>query len=553
MPRLAVIDPELCNPGKCQLECIRDCPVNRTRKPCIQLTEDKSIAVISEELCTGCGICPKVCPFHAITIVNTVAPVEEKLAYRYGENLFSLYGLALPKKGVLAIVGENGCGKTTNVKLITGQLEPQNFYSKEVKTYFAEQDFEKIATKPQELSGKVSGRVGELLTQINEAGRLEKLDPLLDLRSLYEREFSQLSGGELQRVVVAAVLLRDKGTFILDEPLAFLDYAYRIRLAEYLKSEFSDKQVLVVDHDLSLLSHFCSAAYISFGVPGAYGIISQPYSVDRAINMFLDGYIEPENVRFRPPIKYETYPPEAKTSPSYQIPPLTVEKGAFRLTNPSNVQLYAGEVVGIAGPNGTGKSTLCTALAQEFGPAASLKQQILSRSDELAGQVISAARQTVWGEAYVRAMGLWSVEFRKLASLSLGELQKVEVLRSLSQENASLYLLDEPTTALDSPGRIRLSKLLREKAQSESSVVLVVDHDLEFLYNSVDRLVVFEGEPSVSGIVAGAFAKAEGIARLLSQFDLSYRSEPATRRLKLNKRGSVKDRQLKESGSFVER
>jgi ATP-binding cassette subfamily E protein 1 len=553
MPRLAVVDPELCNPGKCQLECIRDCPVNRTRKPCIELTEDKSIAVISEELCTGCGICPKVCPFHAITIVNTVAPVEEKLAYRYGENLFSLYGLALPKRGVVAIVGENGCGKTTNVKLITGQLEPQNYYSKEVKTYFAEQDFEKIATKPQELSGNVKGKVGELLRQINEAGRLDKLNSILDLQQLYEREFSQLSGGELQRVVVAAVLLRDKQTFILDEPLAYLDYAYRIRLAEYLKSEFSQMQVLVVDHDLSLLSHFCSAAYISFGVPGAYGIISQPYSVDRAINMFLDGFIEPENVRFRQSIKYETYPPEAKFAPSFQIPPLEVKRGAFKLTNPQPVQLFAGEVVGIAGPNGTGKSSLCAELEKEFNSAASLKVQILPRSAELAGQVITDARQTVWGESYVRGMGLGNVEFRKLDSLSLGELQKVEILRCLSKEDASLYLLDEPTTALDAPARIRLSKLLREKAESESSVVLVVDHDLEFLYNAVDRLIVFEGEPSVTGRVAGAFAKVDGIARLLSQFDLSYRSEPGTKRLKLNKRGSVKDRELKESGSFVER
>jgi len=210
-------------------------------------------------------------------------------------------------------------------------------------------------------------------------------------------------------------------------------------------------------------------------------------------------------------------------------------------------------VVILAGPNGTGKSSLCAELEKEFNSAASLKVQILPRSAELAGQVITDARQTVWGESYVRGMGLGNVEFRKLDSLSLGELQKVEILRCLSKEDASLYLLDEPTTALDAPARIRLSKLLREKAESESSVVLVVDHDLEFLYNAVDRLIVFEGEPSVTGRVAGAFAKVDGIARLLSQFDLSYRSEPGTKRLKLNKRGSVKDRELKESGSFVER
>lgn len=553
MARIAVVDPELCNPSKCQLECIRDCPVNRTKKSCIELDDVKSIAVISEELCTGCGICPKVCPFHAITIVNTVAPVESKLVYRYGQNLFSLYGIALAKPGITAIVGENGCGKSTNIKLITGQLTPQNLFSKEVKAFFQSADFSTIATKPQELSGKINGKVGQLLNSVDQCSRLQEIDKVLDLSSLYQREFSQLSGGELQRVVIAAVLLRDKKTFILDEPLAFLDYTYRIRLANYLKENFSDKQVLVVDHDLSLLSHFCVSSYITFGTPGAYGIISQPYSVDRAVNMFLEGYIEPENVRFRNSINYSNYIEQKKSEFSFLLPQMSFSNGNFNFSNSTPIQLHKGEVIGIAGPNGTGKSSFCNQLSKEFSVASSLKPQLLSRSSLLAGSIIYSARESTWGDNYVRQMSLLSLEFRPLDSVSYGELQKLQILKSLSAQNASIFILDEPTTALDAPARIKLSKLLREKAELFGSTILVVDHDLEFLYNTVDRIIIFEGEPSLSGKIKGIYSKLEGISNLLIDFDLSYRLDTVSKRLKLNKQGSVKDRQLKESGQFIER
>ncbi len=553
MARLAVVDPELCNPSKCQLECIRDCPVNRAKKDCIVLSEDKSIAIISEALCTGCGICPKVCPFHAISIVNTVAPVEDKQIYRYGENLFVLYGLALPKKGVIGVVGENGCGKSTTVKLLTGVLTPQNKYSKEVAAYFDAFNSSLVAVKPQEIAGKIKGRVRALLESINEAGRLQALDAVLDLHPLYERDFSQLSGGELQRVVVAAALLREKDTYILDEPLAFLDYAYRIRLAQYLKDNFSEKNVLLVDHDLSLLSHACHAVYLMYGVPGTYGIASQPYAVDRGINMFLEGFIEPENVRFRHHISYKMALEEPHRTPSFTVPPVVLKKGSFSIENEALIQLMEGEIVGVAGPNGTGKSTLAQHLVETHGEAAALKPQILSRPTGIVGEVTSIAHHVPWAETFVRTMNIGKLEFMPFKSLSSGELQKVELLRTLSQEGPSLFVLDEPTNAMDAVGRIALSKLLREKAAGSECTMIVIDHDFEFLLNTVDRLIVFGGTPSVKGRVEGIFSKDEGVARLLAQFDLSYRSDPASKRLKLNKRGSVKDRELKERGTFVER
>ena len=548
--RIAVVEKDLCNPSKCQLECIHQCPVNRNGKDCIVLSKDGSIAVIDEGLCTGCGICIRVCPFHAINIVNLVAPVEDKLAYSYGENSFDLYGFALPKKGIIGIVGENGCGKSTNVKLITGRLKPTNLYSKESRAYFGALKKDAAVYKPQELGSTIKGKVSELLAKVDESGRLKELSKLFDLDILKDRDLSQLSGGELQRVFIAAALCREKASYVLDEPLAFLDYAYRLRLIEYLRENFSNKQVIVVDHDISLLSYLCDQVYLNYGVPGAYGIVSQPYATDRAINMFLDGYIEPENVRFRGEIRYKDHAPEKRSGVAAKIPALKLKRGSFTLENASEIALHPGEVVGIAGPNGTGKSTLCNELAKALEGVVSLKPQILSRPDEFVGTFLD--RDTPFKESFVRQMNLQRLEFLSLRQLSGGELQKTAVFRCLADDSATLFVLDEPSNMMDVTGRIALSKLLREKAVTDDVALLVVDHDLEFLYNTCDRLIIFGGEPAKHGTVDGVYSKGEGVKKLLSHFDLSYRKDEKSRRLKLNKHGSVKDRALKESGEFVE-
>jgi len=80
---------------------------------------------ISEELCTGCGICVHKCPFRAISIINLPQELEGRCIYRYGPNRFALYELPIPRAGkVTGLVGQNGTGKTTALEILAGKLRP---------------------------------------------------------------------------------------------------------------------------------------------------------------------------------------------------------------------------------------------------------------------------------------------------------------------------------------------------------------------------------------------------------------------------------------------
>ena len=113
-----------CHSRKCNLECISFCPVNKTGSDCIVLGEEAK-AVISEELCTGCGICVKKCPFEAITILNLATELGKEKVHQYGINTYRLYKLPVPKRNsVVGLVGRNGVGKSTALNILAGSLKP---------------------------------------------------------------------------------------------------------------------------------------------------------------------------------------------------------------------------------------------------------------------------------------------------------------------------------------------------------------------------------------------------------------------------------------------
>lgn len=160
LTRIALIKEDKCKPKKCRQECKRSCPVVRLGKECIEVSPNSKLAFISEELCIGCGICVKKCPFEAINIINLPKSLDSCQTHRYGPNSFKLHRLPMPRPGqVLGLVGTNGIGKSTALKILAGKQKPNlgrfdsppdwaeilvNFRGSELQVYFF----------PRHLSGK---------------------------------------------------------------------------------------------------------------------------------------------------------------------------------------------------------------------------------------------------------------------------------------------------------------------------------------------------------------------------------------------------------------
>lgn len=393
--RIAIINGDRCRPKKCKQECKKVCPINKAGKLCVEVTPDDKISQIAEKLCIGCGLCVKKCPFEAIYIINLPKNLSTQTSHRYGPNTFKLHRLPFPQVGqILGLVGTNGIGKTTALKILSGKEKPNlgNFsnppdwnqilkYYKGTELYnFFKMSLDGsivVSTKIQhvdDIPKVMKGTINSLLSKKDKTGnRISGFRTSLDIDHIQERTIDTISGGELQRFAICFACVATADVYLFDEPTSYLDIKQRLKAADTIRElNTNENYVIAVEHDLSVLDYLSDSICVLYGVPTAYGVVTLPYGVREGINVFLDGFIPTENMRFREyslnfKISDNTDIVSTIQDSIYKYPNMSKTLGEFKL-NVESGGFTNCEIIVLLGENGTGKSTLVSMLAGKIKP-----------------------------------------------------------------------------------------------------------------------------------------------------------------------------------------
>lgn len=593
--RIAIVNSDKCKPKKCRQECRKACPVVKTGKLCIEVTPASKIAFISETLCIGCGICVKKCPFDAINIINLPTNLDAETTHRYSANSFKLHRLPTPRPGqVLGLVGTNGIGKSTALKILAGKQKPnlgryddppdwedilKHFRGSELQNFFTKvlEDQIKAIIKPQYVDNipralaksPVKDVAGILKAKLQRKDDWDYISRLLELEVLMKRDISQLSGGELQRFALAMTCVQDANVYMFDEPSSYLDVKQRLRAAEMIRSLLDPSiYVICVEHDLSVLDYLSDFVCILYGAPSVYGVVTFPASVREGINVFLDGYIPSENMRFREDsLQFKladaadglildhssalSYPTLEKTQGDFH---LKVELGEF--TN--------SEILVMFGENGTGKTTFCKMLAGASAADNGIevpKLNISMKPQKIAPKFPGTVRQLFFKKIksaflnpqfqtdVVKPLKIENIIDQEVQVLSGGELQRVAIVLALGVP-ADIYLIDEPSAYLDSEQRIMCSKVIRRFILHSKKTAFIVEHDFMMATYLADRVIVFEGTPSKNAVAKAPESLLTGCNRFLESLDVTFRRDPNSFRPRINKKDSQMDKEQKAAGNY---
>ncbi|ETN36255.1 translation initiation factor RLI1 [Cyphellophora europaea CBS 101466] len=499
----------------------------------------------------------------------------------------------MPRPGqVLGLVGTNGIGKSTALKILSGKLKPnlgrydsppdwadilKYFRGSELQNYFTKilEDDLKSVVKPQyvdQLPRAIKGPTKEvkaLLESRSQLGNMQHIMDVLELNGVHDREVGILSGGELQRFALAITCVQKADVYMFDEPSSYLDVKQRLAAARTIRELLThNNYVIVVEHDLSVLDYLSDFICVLYGRPAVYGVVTLPASVREGINIFLDGHIPTENLRFREESLTfrmteagEDY--IVDKARGFQYPKMKKTLGGFSLNIEAGT-FTDSEIIVMMGENGTGKTTFCKMLAGAEQPDGNQKvppMNISMKPQKITPKFQGTVRQLFFKRikaAFLNNQFQTDVykplkidDFidQEVQNLSGGELQRVAIVLALGLP-ADIYLIDEPSAYLDSEQRIVAARVIKRFIMHNKKTAFVVEHDFIMATYLADRVIVFDGVPSQDAYAKPPESLLTGCNRFLKNLDVTFRRDPNTYRPRINKDKSQLDQEQKLAGNY---
>lgn len=444
-----------------------------------------------------------------------------------GKRILSDINLEIQDGEFVLICRESGCGKTTMTKLINGLIP---HFVRDVSVdgtitvcgkNVAEMPMYEIA----ELVGSVfqnpitqffyTNSNAEMAFGLENRGvepeyirkRIKNTINELDIEKLEDRDVFSMSGGEKQLLAFASVYVMNPQIYVLDEPSANLDIAAMEKLSERMKViKEKGHTVVVAEHRLAWIQKFADRIIYM-----KEGRIEQEFTSDE-FKALSD--LKRKQMGLRSIVPAQIQIPEITGNSEdavLQIYNLSCKRKKQMIFQNISLSARAGDIIGITGKNGAGKSTFCNCLCGLLKPKGG---EILYQGKKLSekartklfGMVMQEVNHQLFSDSVKNECLLANEEaseqeIRELLEkfdleeyaeyhpmiLSGGQRQRLAICQAVMGEK-KLLIFDEPTSGLDFRHMCQVEKLMKQLSE-EKYIIIVVTHDYEFLNRACKRYI----------------------------------------------------------------
>lgn len=455
---------------------------------------------------------------------------ELSFKYKGGAN-YSLKDINLKiKKGeCILLCGKSGCGKSTLLKLINGIIP--EFYDGDICGSVRVNGINTFTTEIHELSkfvGSVfqnpktqfytTNTTDEIAFGLENYGidtetinkRITEVEKDLRLERLMNKNIFNLSGGEKQKIAIASTYALSPEIFVLDEPSSSLDIKSMKELSQTIENlKAMGKTIIIAEHRLWYLKDIVDRAiYMEDGK------IIREYNMEEIEKLS-------EDERLKTGLRHSSYKDinlvnneeSFNEESSLEIRNLIFKRNARTILSIDNLKFSYGNIIGIVGENGIGKSTFAKIVCglyktndeeilkdnRRFNRRNRIKESLLVMqevnyqlfTDTVFDEILltSKIRDKNIVNTYLKDMELENIIDRNPHTLSGGQKQRVIILSALLSGKKILFF-DEPTSGLDYRNMKIVAKNIK-KVKKKDRLILIISHDIEFLESVCDKVIDF--------------------------------------------------------------